>query len=78
MVTSSRGKFALEKCVFAITLAEGAMLFDHHQNQKLKRIATKNRSKAVAFAPNMVFVVAKNDHLRFCLKWIEILITFDS
>ncbi len=38
----------------------------------------KNRSKAVAFAPNMVFMVAKDINPRFCSKRIEILITFDS
>ena len=54
------------------------MLFDCHQNQKPKRVAMKNRSKAVAFAPNRVFVVAKDNNPRFCSKWIEILIVFDS
>ncbi len=73
-----RGQNALAKCIFAIALAEGVMLFGHHQNQKPKRVAMKNRNKVVAFAPNMVFVVAKDNNPRFCSKWIEILITFDS
>jgi hypothetical protein len=73
-----RGQNALAKCVFATALAEGATLFDRHRNQKPKRVTTKNRSKAVAFAPNMVFVVAKDDNLRFSLKRIDILITFNS
>ncbi len=68
----------MAKCIFSIALAKGATLFDGHQNQKPKRVATKSRSKAVGFAPNTVFVVAKDDNPRFCLKWIEILITFDS
>jgi len=73
-----RGQNALAKCVFTIALAEEGRLIDHQRNQKPKRVATKNRSKAVAFAPKTVFVVAEDDNLRFCLKWIEILITFDS
>jgi hypothetical protein len=68
----------LAKCVFAIALAEEATLFDHLQNQKPKRVATKNRSKAVAFAQNTISVVAKDDNPRFCLKRIEIFIMFDS
>ncbi len=71
-----RGQNTLAKCVFAIALAKGAMLLDHHQNQKPKRVTTKNGSKAVAFAPDTVFVVAKDYNPRFGSKRIEILITF--
>jgi hypothetical protein len=71
-----RGQNTLAKCIFAIALVEGATLLDCHQNQKPKRVATKNGSKAVAFAPDMVFVVAKDNNLRFGLKRIEILIPF--
>jgi hypothetical protein len=56
-----QGQNTLTKCVSAIALAKGANLLDRHQNQKPKRVATKNRSKAVAFAPDMVFVVAKDN-----------------
>ena len=76
MVISSGGRMPWKNAFFAIALAEGAMLFDRHQNQKPKRVATKNRSKAVAFAPDTVFVVAKDDNPRFGLKRIEILIPF--
>jgi hypothetical protein len=72
------GQNDLAKCMFAIASAEGAMLLNHHRNQKPKRVATKNRGKAVVFAPNTVFVVAKDNNPRFCTKRIEILIMFDS
>jgi hypothetical protein len=39
-----RGQNTLAKCVFAIPLVEGAMLFDCHQIPKPKRVATKNRN----------------------------------
>ncbi len=73
-----QGHNALEKCVFAIALADGARLLDRHQNQKPKRVATKNRCKVVAFAPDTVFVVAKDENPRFCSKRIKILITYYS
>jgi hypothetical protein len=75
-----RGQNALAKCVFTIALAEGVTLLDRHQNLKPKRVATKNRSIVVAFAlaPDTVFVVAKDNNPRFCLKRIGILVTFDS
>jgi hypothetical protein len=71
-----RGQSALTKCVFAIALVEGAMLLDRHRNQKPKRVTTKNGSKVVTFAPDTIFVVAKDDNPRFGSKRIEILITF--
>jgi hypothetical protein len=73
-----QGQNALAKCVFTIALAEEGRLIDHQRNQKPKRVATKNRSKADAFAPDTVFVVAKDNNPRFGLKRIEILVTFYS
>jgi hypothetical protein len=70
-----RGQNPLEKCIFAITLAKGAKLLDRHQNQKPKRVAMKNGSEAVAFSPDTVPVVAKDNNPRFGSKRIEILIT---
>jgi hypothetical protein len=59
MVTSSGGRMPWQNAFLQIALVEGATLFDRHQNRKPKRVATKNRSEAVAFAPNTVFVVVK-------------------
>ncbi len=71
-----QGQNTLKNVCFATTLANGVMLLDRYQNQNSKRVATKNRSKAVAFAPDTVLVVAKDNNLRFGSKRIEILIAF--
>ncbi len=79
-VTSSGGRMPWQNAFLQSTWWRGQCFSTtiETRNQKPKRAATKNRSKAVAFAPDMIFVVAKDDNPRFFSKRIEILITFYS
>jgi hypothetical protein len=67
IVTSLGGRIFLAKGVFAITLMKRAMLLDGHWSQESKGVAAEDGSEAVAFAPNTVLLVAKNNNPRFCL-----------
>jgi hypothetical protein len=73
-----RRKNALAECIFAVALSQRPPLLNHKASQKAKGILTKNRSEAIAFTPNAVFMIAKDDDPRFCAKRNEIFILFDS
>ena len=73
-----RWKNALAECVFAVALSQRPPLLNREASQKAKGILTKNRSEAVTFTPNAVFMIAKDDYPRFCAKRKEIFILFDS
>ncbi len=73
-----RQKNALAECVFAVALSQRPPLLNREASQKAKGILTKNRSEAIAFTPNAVFMIAKDDDPRFCAKRNEIFILFDS
>jgi hypothetical protein len=67
----------MTECVFTITLAMGARRCNCHGCEETERILTEERGKFVAFLPNMVFMVPKNN-ARLSTKWAEILILLDS
>ncbi len=70
------GKHAVTERIFDIALFEGTMSFNRKADQKLKRVQTENWSKKVGFAPNPVFVIAKDNGPRFFLKRKKVLILF--
>ena len=63
-----RRKGALTDCAFTITLMRGTMRRDRHAHEKMKRILTEDRGKFVAFLPNTVFMVPKNNNARLGTK----------
>jgi hypothetical protein len=71
-------KDALTECVFTITLTKGTTRRNHHACEETERILTEDRGKFVAFLPNTVFMVPKNNDARLGTKWAEILILLDS
>ncbi len=73
-----RRKNALAECIFAVALSQRPPLLNHKASQKAKGILTKNRSEAIAFTPNAVFMIAEDEDPRFCAKRKEIFILFDS
>ncbi len=71
-------KDALTECVFTITLTKGTTRCNCHACEETERILMEDRGKFVAFLPNMVFMVPKNNDARLGTKWAEILILLDS
>ncbi len=71
-------KDALTECVLTITLTKGTTRRDRHACKETERILTEDRGKFVAFLPNMVFMVPKNNNVRIGTKRAEILILLDS
>ena len=60
-----------------ITLSKGTTFLHREADKETKRDATKNRGKAIAFAPNPVFMIPQSNDARFRTKGAEILILFD-
>ena len=70
-------KDALTDCIFIITLIKGTKRRDRHAYEETERILMEDRGKFVAFLPNMVFMVPKNNDARLGTKWVEIPILLD-
>jgi hypothetical protein len=51
---------------------------NHHACEETERILTEDGGKFVAFLPNAVFMVPKNNNARLGMKWAEILILLNS
>jgi hypothetical protein len=69
---------ALTKRILTVTLTERATGRDGHTGKELKRILAKDGSKLLAFLPNLVFVIAKDNNSRLYAKGMEILILFNG
>jgi hypothetical protein len=63
--------------ILTITLLTGAMFLHRKADKEAKRVAMKNRGKAIAFAPNPVFMIPQSNDARFHTKGAEIIILFD-
>jgi len=63
--------------ILTITLSKKMTFLHREADKEMKRVATKNRGKAIAFAPNPVFMISQSNDARFCTKRAEILILFD-
>jgi hypothetical protein len=67
----------MTESILTITLSKGTMFLHRKADKEAKRVATKNRGKAIAFAPNPVFMIPQSNDARFHTKGAEILILFD-
>ncbi len=50
-------------------LDEEDVAFDRKAHEKMKRVSTKNGSIGIAFAPDSVFMIPKDNNARLGSKW---------
>jgi len=67
----------MTKGILTIALLKRTMFFYREADQETKRVATKDGGKAIALAPNSVFVIPQNNNARLSLKREEIFILFN-
>jgi hypothetical protein len=67
----------MTKGILTIALSERTAFFHREADQETKRVATKDGGKAIALAPNSVFVIPQNNNARLSPKREEIFILFN-
>jgi len=54
------------------------VFLNRETSEETKGVLTEDGDKPIAFTPNTVFVIAKDDYSGLCAKREKILILFDS
>ncbi len=67
----------MTKGILTIALSKRTTFLHHEADKETKRVATKNRGKAIAFTPNPVLMIPQDNDTRFRTKGEEILILFN-